>query len=104
MNEKSINYDEMEWEKAKGYPTGTKIKILREENDAKVFLLDIPSGFDMEAHCHTGPEQHFILDGEYQIEEKIYIKGSYRFIPAGVSHGPFTSKNGAIILVIWDPC
>jgi hypothetical protein len=103
MNEKSINYDEMDWEEATGYPTGTKIKILREENGAKTFLLNIPAEFDMEAHCHTGPEQHFVLEGEYQIEHKIYNKGFYRFIPAGVTHGPFLSRNGAIILVIWDP-
>lgn len=103
MKEQSINYEEMEWEEAIGYPGGTKIKILRGENSTRTFILSIPIGFDMEAHCHTGSEHHFVLDGEYETENKIYKKGFYRYIPAGVTHGPFTSKSGAIILVIWDP-
>ena len=102
MDELSVNYQEMEWKFATGYPAGTKIKILREANGTKTFLLNIPQGFDMEAHSHTGPEQHFVLDGEYQIDNKIYNKGFYCYIPGGVTHGPFTSKSGAIILVIWD--
>jgi len=63
INEKTINYEEMEWEEAKGYPAGTKIKVLRHHGDIKTFLLKLPASSLMEAHCHTAPEQHFILEG-----------------------------------------
>lgn len=57
----------------------------------------------MPAHSHTSVEQHYILEGSYEIEGQIYNKGTYQLIPAGFSHGPFYSKEGAILLVIWDP-
>jgi hypothetical protein len=61
MNELSINYQEMEWSEATEYPTGTKMKLLREHGSAKTFLLKLPAGFDMEAHAHMATEQHFVL-------------------------------------------
>ncbi len=97
------NYHEMEWIEAKGYPEGTKIKVLREEKSARTFLLKIPAGFDMEAHSHMATEQHFVLEGQYESEGNKYEEGTYRLIPKGIDHGPFTSKQGSIILVIWEP-
>ena len=34
MKELSVNYEEMEWSDATGYPSGTKIKILRKQGEA----------------------------------------------------------------------
>ena len=102
MKELSSNYEDMVWEEAPGYPSGTKIKVLREHSGAKTFLLKLPEGFDMEAHCHTAvTEQHFVLEGEYKSDGRAYSRGAYRLIPGGVTHGPFTSEDGAMILVIW---
>lgn len=103
MKDICINYENIEWAEAQGYPEGTKIKILREEDSARTFLLKVPPGFDMEAHSHMTNEQHFVLDGHYKSEGKEYVKGTFRFIPRGINHGPFTSEIGAVILVIWDP-
>ena len=103
MNEFSLNYEEMIWEDAIGYPSGTKIKMLKEENSKKTFLLKLPGGFRMDAHSHTAvSEQHFVLEGSYGGDGKTYRKGSYRFISRGTTHGPFTCAEGATILVIWD--
>lgn len=57
----------------------------------------------MEAHSHNSVEQHYVLEGQYEIEGKVYSKGTYQLLPAGYEHGPFTSEKGAIVLVIWDP-
>ena len=102
MEELSINYEKMEWSNAKGYPAGTKIKLLREQGESQTFLLKLPAGFDMEGHSHIATEQHFVLDGEYQSEGKKYGLGSYRLIPARKNHGPFVSDHGATLLVIWN--
>jgi anti-sigma factor ChrR (cupin superfamily) len=102
MKELSVNYKEMEWSDATGYPTVTKIKILREEGKSKTFLLKLPEGFDEEAHSHITTEQHFVLDGEYESNGKKYGPGSYRLIPARTDHGPFISEHGATIFVILD--
>ncbi len=96
-------YDEVGWEKANGYPEGTKIKILRDKNGYKTVLLKLHKGFYMKAHSHMYSEQHLILEGEYESEGEIYSSGTYRLINTGNDHGSFTSKTGAIVLVIWDP-
>ena len=100
MKEKVINSEEIEWEDAPGYPDGTKIKVLREEDEAKTFLLKLPKGFDMEEHSHIITEEHFVLEGQYEIEGKVFGPGTYRLIPANFTHGPFITKQEAIILVI----
>jgi len=102
MEKLSINYEDMEWSEATGYPTGTKIKMLREEESAKTFLLKLAPGFDMKAHSHIATEQHFVLDGEYISNGKIFGIGTYRLIPSQSDHGTFTSENGATVLVVWD--
>jgi anti-sigma factor ChrR (cupin superfamily) len=96
-------YDELGWEEAEGYPEGTKIKKLRDENGAKTVLLSLPKGFHLESHTHMYNEQHLVLDGEYASEGEVFPSGTYRIIYAGQDHGPFISKTGAIVLVIWDP-
>ena len=96
-------YDKSEWKEADGYPSGTMIKILREEEGAKTVLLKLPEGFFMEPQTHITTEQHFVLEGEYESDGEVYGIGSYQLIPPHTDHGPFKSKNGAVILVVWDP-
>jgi len=105
MEEKTINYEKIEWTQTPGYPKGRKVKVLREEQPGggRTFLLKLEKGFDMEGHSHNSLEQHFVIEGEYESEGKVYKAGTYRLIPKHETHGPFTSSKGAVILVIWDP-
>jgi len=103
MKEIFINCNEIKWTQSDNYPEGTMSKVLRESEDKKTILLKLPAGFKMDAHSHTVVEQHYVLEGEYEIEGRTYSKGSYQLIPPGYTHGPFYSKEGAVILVIWDP-
>jgi anti-sigma factor ChrR (cupin superfamily) len=102
MKELSINYEDMAWSEATGYPTGAKIKLLRKDGSARTFLLKLPPGFDMEAHSHIATEQHFVLKGQYTSNDKKFGVGYYRLIPSKSDHGPFTTENGAVVLVVWD--
>ncbi len=76
--------------------------MLCEHNGAKTFILKMPPGFDMEAHFHMYNEQHVVLEGEYIGDDVTYRKGAYRYIPRHTTHGPFRSKTGAKVLVIYD--
>jgi len=96
-------YDDMHWENADEYFDGTLRKILREEKGRRTVLLKLPKGFSMTPHSHIVTEQHFVLDGEYSSNGKLYPAGSYQIFSPGDEHGPFESENGALILVIWDP-
>jgi anti-sigma factor ChrR (cupin superfamily) len=104
MKELSLNYQEMEWEEARGYPPGTLMKVLRrdEKGEPLTVLLKIGEGFEMEGHSHMGTEQHFVLEGEYESEGRVFGVESYRLIPMRASHGPFRSQKGAVILILWD--
>jgi len=102
MDKVFVNINDLEWVSAKNYHKGTMRKSLRDDGDNKTILLKIPSGFEMGSHVHTVNEQHFILEGEYAIGSNIFKKGTYQLFPKGFTHGPFHSKNGAVILVIWD--
>jgi anti-sigma factor ChrR (cupin superfamily) len=96
-------YDDLNWEDAPEYPTGTKRKVLYDKNGVKTILLNYPEGFYMDPHSHMNAEQHFILKGEYASEGKVYKEGAFRSFNAHVDHGPFESKHGALVLVIWTP-
>ena len=96
-------YDDLNWENANGYSDGTKRKVLRDEPNGRTILLKLPKGFLMAPHSHITAEQHFVLEGEYTSAGESYPVGSYQVFSAGDEHGPFESKDGALILVIWDP-
>ena len=96
-------YDDSHWQEAPEYPANTKKKVLRDENGAKSVLLKLPEGFSMSPHSHITAEQHVILKGEYTSEGKVYGEGTYQRFKAHENHGPFESKHGALVLVIWDP-
>ncbi|MEA3316403.1 MAG: cupin domain-containing protein [Bacteroidota bacterium] len=95
-------YDDLNWEDADNYFDGTKRKVLRDEKGERTILLKLPKGFKMEPHSHVVTEQDFVLDGEYISNGKVYSKGSYQIFSPHNNHGPFESKEGALILVIWD--
>jgi len=44
-----------------------------------------------------------VLKGEYLSDGKTYPEGTFRYFAAHENHGPFESKLGALILVIWHP-
>jgi hypothetical protein len=102
ISEITLDTERMEWEKAHSYPDGTLIKVLRAEGDKRSVLLRLPEGFRMEAHTHTCCEQHFVLEGSYEAAGEEHGVGTYQCIPAHTNHGPFSSRRGAMILVVWE--
>jgi anti-sigma factor ChrR (cupin superfamily) len=101
MPEITLDTSQMPWGEAVAYPRGTMVKVLRDEGEARSILLKLPPGFEMEVHSHTCCEQHFVLEGRYEAAGMEYGPGAYRRIPAHTDHGPFFSREGAVVLVIW---
>ena len=95
-------FDENNWEAAPGYAQGTMVKVLRNEKNAKTVLLKLPEGFYMGPHSHLTTEQNFVIEGQYESGGEEYPAGSYQIFSPGDEHGPFESKSGAIILVVYD--
>lgn len=103
MKEIKNLHDDLNWGIATGYSEGTKRKVLRDDNKGKTILIKLPEGFYMAPHSHITVEQHFVLEGEYQSGGESYPAGSYQIFSPGEEHGPFGSKKGALVLVVWDP-
>ena len=95
-------FDDLNWESADEYFKGTKRKILRDDEGKKTILLKLPKGFSMPLHTHITTEQNFVIEGQYTYKGEVYPKGSYQIFSPHDEHGPFNSKEGALILVIWD--
>lgn len=102
MKENINLFEDKNWEEAKNYPSGTKRKVLREDENGRTILLKLPQNFYMPPHSHVVTEQNFVLEGEYISNGKMFSKGSYQMFLPHDEHGPFESKNGALILVVWD--
>jgi anti-sigma factor ChrR (cupin superfamily) len=96
-------FDDSNWIEAQEYPKGTLKKVLHDEYGVKTVLLKLPEGFYMASHTHITAEQHFLLKGEYVSEGKTFKEGTYQSFKAHENHGPFESKHGALVLVIWYP-
>ena len=104
MNEITRNTHEMEWQEAEQFPPGAYVKVLRdgEDSNAWTLLLKLPSNWMMDTHTHMETEEHYVLEGEYEMNGRSYPAGSYHLIPQGTPHGPLFSISGAIVLVSWD--
>jgi anti-sigma factor ChrR (cupin superfamily) len=103
MNEISINIHDLEWREAEGYPGGTLEKGLHGSSDEipRTSVLKFRPGWEMEAHAHVFTEIHYVLEGEYESQGQVYPAGTFRLIPKGTNHGPFRTRTGATILVVW---
>ena len=103
MKEINVNTNDIDWQEAEGYPPGTLEKVLHRSSDEipKMSLLEVGPGWEMEAHAHVFTEMHYVLEGEYESQGHVYPAGTFRLIPKKTNHGPFRTKTGAKILVMW---
>lgn len=103
MNAVTVNANDLNWQPAETYPAGAEQKVLSVGGvmAPRTILLKLPPGWDMKAHSHVFTELHYVLEGEYESLGETYRQGIFRVIPKEVEHGPFTTQEGAIILVTW---
>ena len=105
MGDVMLRTDEIGWQQATNYPEGAQMKVLREGDGShgRTILLKLPAGWQMPSHSHRSVEQHYVLEGEYKSQGRVFGPGSYQLITKETDHGPFSSEAGAVLLVIWDP-
>jgi hypothetical protein len=96
---------EMAWEPSPLFPGYAEVKILRSEAEggARTLLVRLPPGGKIVPHSHLAAVQHYVLDGEYETEGKIFRAGAYRLLPKDADVGTIYTQKGAMILMIYDP-
>jgi len=104
MEDISVNAADIPWERSESDPQGLQRKVLRRGSDDKprVALLKLDAGFEVPGHAHDLAENHFVLEGMYESQGREYPAGSYHRIPAHATHGPFRSRGGALLVVMWE--
>lgn len=100
------------WHVVPGYPPGFYEKILagsldeknKRGNRTRLLRLD-PGAFSTQSFVHEYWEEVFLLSGDLVVGSDAQGKGgesfqnyTYAVRPPGVYHGPFTSKNGCLVL------
>ena len=103
MKELSLNVRDLEWKESHRHATGAMAKefLSDKEQGITAILLKLEPGWKMSEHGHVLTEIHYVLEGEYESQGKTFSAGTFRVIPKEASHGPFSSRNGATILVLW---
>jgi len=99
----SVNVNDLKWSGAAEYPAETEEKVLSMGGSIapRTILLKLPPGWKLDSHSHRFTELQYVLEGQVESQGQKYPAGTFRVIPQGIDHGPFSSATGAIVLVIW---
>lgn len=104
MDEIVRHISELRGEQSELFPGDAEIVILRDDPEAGTTLLArLPAGGKVEAHTHFGAVQHFVLRGECESHGRVFKAGTYRLLPGEADVASITSRDGADILIIYDP-
>jgi quercetin dioxygenase-like cupin family protein len=93
------------WRELHEFPGKGEVKVLREESNrgAKTIVVRLPAGGQILPHNHLGVVQHFVIKGQYEAQGTTFETGSYRLFPRNAEVAPISTKNGATIMMIYDP-
>jgi quercetin dioxygenase-like cupin family protein len=92
--------DDLEWVDGPYPKTTMKIFPSAPESGMYTILLRVPAGAVLERHEEPLNEVSYVLSGTVNLDGKLCREGSYVCTPAGMEHGPFTTDEGCLLLVI----
>jgi anti-sigma factor ChrR (cupin superfamily) len=94
-----------QWQALRAFPGSAEVKMLRDDKDggARTMLVRVAPGGEIRPHSHLAAVQHYILEGSYETQGKVMGAGCYRFLPKEADLAPMTSRDGATILMVYDP-
>lgn len=93
------------WTSLAGFPAGIQVKMLSNDLDeksktgARTRLVRFAPGARSETTLeHDYWEEVFVMSGDFSATESPLQSPSYSCRPPGTKHGPFSSREGAILL------
>lgn len=78
---------------------GVEIKLLREDNASRSFLIRMAPGSRLPHHPHTMDEESLVLEGEVTVQGVHCLPGDYHFAPAGKAHDVLETETGCLLFV-----
>ncbi|MEQ8247009.1 MAG: cupin domain-containing protein [Alphaproteobacteria bacterium] len=84
---------------------GAAIKVLSHDPDtaAGTAILRYPDGWALdEAHHVAGDEEFFVLEGALHIDDRIFDRHAYGFLPAGFPRRRMAAPQGAAVVTFFN--
>lgn len=104
MLEMTFNTAEMHWQTTREHFDASRVKVLRDDGpqQARTLVVRLEKGNRIRPHSHFGTVQHFVLEGEYESEGRIFGPGVYRLFPEHANIPEITTLFGATLLIVYD--
>jgi hypothetical protein len=98
--------EDLKWQRYEipGVPAGIAAKILSRDDrrGALSLMIYYPNGWKNVAGYNDADQELFVLEGDLTIGDQKLTKYSYTFIPAGMSQGPVSTRQGAVVLTFFN--
>ena len=78
-----------------------KLLSIDEAGTDSTCIVRYPPGWHRDAHWVSAHEEFLVLDGSIQINDRLYEKHTYGFLPAGYPRSAAQSINGAVLLTMF---
>ncbi|MEQ1662844.1 MAG: cupin domain-containing protein [Thiobacillus sp.] len=78
---------------------GVELKLLRQDNEQRSYLLRIAAGARIPPHEHALDEESLVLEGDVTINGILCHAGDYHFAPRGKPHSRISSEAGCLLFV-----
>ncbi|MCA1978419.1 MAG: cupin domain-containing protein [Thiobacillus sp.] len=78
---------------------GVELKLLRQDDNQRAYLLRMAPGARIPAHGHALDEESLVLEGDVTINGVLCRAGDYHFAPRGKPHGRLTTEGGCLLFV-----
>jgi quercetin dioxygenase-like cupin family protein len=76
-----------------------QMKLLRQDEHSRSFLLRMAPGAVLPAHEHHWDEECMVLEGEVWLGDIRVRAGDYHLAPKGVPHGQLRSDTGCLLFL-----
>ena len=93
-----IHADEVAWEPL-GKGLHVKNLFVNRAEQRVTMLVKMEAGGSYPPHVHFGPEECYVLSGDFYGENFSMKAGDYQFASKGSKHGVQSTKNGCVILI-----
>jgi anti-sigma factor ChrR (cupin superfamily) len=95
----NLRVDQGEWDEI---APGVHVKILFTDGQrgATTTLLRLQPGAKIERHLHSSPEQCYILEGDFRVNNQILGPGDFHVALPGSVHELITTNGGALSLIV----
>ena len=93
---RTIRSDEGGW---KVLMPGLSMKLLREDETTRSYLLRLAPGARLPAHGHTCDEECMVLEGEVWLGDVHASAGDYHLARRGLPHGELHTETGCLLFL-----